>query len=99
MTHRKLVDLHNDQMQGVIKAGTMKNYKGTAIYVKKFLDRSYPARDIYLKDVNYQFITAFEFYIRNNPIKKECPFTNNGTMKNLERLKKMLIGEFVTVVR
>lgn len=91
MTLRKLVDTHNELMKTVIKPGTMKNYNSTAIYVRKFLDRSYPSRDIYLKDVNYQFITAFEFYIRNNPIKPECPCTTNGTMKNLERLKKMLI--------
>jgi integrase len=91
MTLRKLVEPHNQQMEGVIKPGTTKNYRGTAIYVYKFLDRTYPARDIYLKDINYQFITAFEYYIRNNPIKKECPCTNNGAMKNLERLKKILL--------
>ncbi len=91
MTLRKLVDLHNQQMEGIIKPGTMKNYRGTAIYVRKFLDRTYPARDIFLKDINYQFITAFEYFIRNNPIKKESPCTNNGAMKNLERLKKILL--------
>jgi integrase/recombinase XerD len=91
MTLWKLVESHNAQMKSVVKPGTMKNYNGTAIYIRKFLDRSYPARDIYLKDINYQFITAFELYIRNNPIKPECPCTNNGTMKNLERLKKMLL--------
>jgi hypothetical protein len=91
MTLRKLVDLHNEQMKTVVKPGTMKNYFGTATYVRKFLDRNYPTRDIYLKEVNYQFITAFEYYIRNNPIKPECPCSTNGTMKNLERLKKMLL--------
>ncbi|MDO6430935.1 phage integrase SAM-like domain-containing protein [Flavitalea sp. BT771] len=91
MTLRKLVELHNQHMEGVIKPGAMKNYRGTAMYVRKFLDRTYPAKDIHLKDINYQFITAFEYYIRNNPIKKECPCTNNGAMKNLERLKKILL--------
>ena len=29
-------------------------------------------------------------YIRNNPLKAGDPCTNNGTMKHLERLKKMV---------
>src|SRR5258708_11813877 len=94
MTLWKLVESHNELMKTVVKPGTMKNYNSTAIYIRKFLNRSYPARDIYLKDINYQFITTFESYIRNNPIKPECPCTNNGTMKNLERLKKMLLWAF-----
>jgi hypothetical protein len=40
--------------------------------------------------LTHQFITGFEFYIRNNPLKSGDPCTNNRTMKHLERLKKMV---------
>ena len=70
--------------------GTLKNYFSTAKYLKNFLKKKYNASDIYLNDLKYEFITAFEYFLRNNPIRKNDPCTNNGTMKHLERLKKMV---------
>ncbi len=90
MTLCKLVDMHNEMMKPVLKRGTLKNYFSTAIYLRRFLAIKFPAGDISLDELNYQFITGFEFYIRNNPIKEGDPCTNNGTMKHLERLKKMV---------
>jgi len=90
MTLCKLVDMHNDMMKTVLEKGTLKNYFSTAIYIKKFLSHRYQVQDMNLEDLNYAFITGFEFYIRNNPIKAGDPCTNNGTMKHLERLKKMV---------
>jgi hypothetical protein len=80
--------MHNDLMKSVLKRGTLKNYFSTAIYLRKFLAKKSPSGDIRLEDLNYAFITGFEFYIRNNPLKSGDPCTNNGTMKHLERLKK-----------
>lgn len=51
---------------------------------------AYPAKDIYLRQLKYEFITGFEHYIRTTPIKANDPCTNNGTMKHLERLRKMV---------
>ena len=82
--------MHNDMMESVLKRGTMKNYYSTAIYIRRFLAKKSPAGDINLEDLNYSFITGLEFYIRNNPLKAEDPCTNNGTMKHLERVKKMV---------
>ena len=90
MTLNRLVALHNEMMGKTLERGTMKNYKSTAIYVKNYMNLKCDAGDIYLKDLTHQFITGFEFYIRNNPIKSGDPCTNNGTMKHLERLKKMV---------
>ena len=90
MTLNKLVASHNEMMQKVLERGTMKNYYSTAIYLKRYMAKKYPSGDIYLKDLSFSFITGFEFYIRNNPLKAEDPCTNNGTMKHLERLKKMV---------
>jgi integrase len=90
MTLNKLVAKHNEMQGKTLEWGTMKNYKSTAIYLRNYILSKYDAEDIYLKDLTHQFITGFEFYIRNNPLKAEDPCTNNGTMKHLERLKKMV---------
>lgn len=48
-------------------------------------------QDIFLKQLNYRFIVDFEQYLRNfKPKKKRKTCTTNGTMKHLERLKKMV---------
>jgi integrase len=90
MTLNRLVGLHNEMMGKTLEPGTMKNYKSTAIYLRSYMNLKYDAGDIYLKDLTYQFITSFEWYIRNNPLKAGDPCNNNGTMKHLERLKKMV---------
>jgi hypothetical protein len=90
MTLNRLVAQHNEMQGKTLERGTMKNYKSTAIYLRNYMLSKYDAGDIYLKDLTHQFITGFEFYIRNNPLKTGDPCTNNGTMKHLERLKKMV---------
>jgi len=90
MTLNGLVARHNEMMGKVLEWGTMKNYHSTALYLKKYLSLKYDAGDVFLKDLTFQFITNFEWYVRNNPLKPEDPCTNNGTMKHLERLKKMV---------
>ena len=90
ITLDRLVALHNEMMEKVLEPGTMKNYRSTAIYLKKYMSLKYDAGDIYLKDLTYPFISGLELYIRINPIKAGDPCTNNGTMKHLERLKKMV---------
>lgn len=85
-----VVSQHNTMMQQVLKKGSMKNYLTTERYLKLFLSKQLKTGDVLLKDLAYEFITAFEFYIRTQPMKESDPCTNNGTMKHLERLKKMV---------
>jgi transposase len=90
MTLNRLVVMHNEMLGKTLERGTMKNYKSTSIYIRNYLNLKYDAGDIYLKDLSHEFITGFEYYVRNNPLKTGDPCTNNGTMKHLERLKKMV---------
>ena len=85
-----LASHHNNMMKAILKKGSMKNYYTTEKYLKQFLKKNYHKGDILLKDLGYEFITAFEFFIRSHPVKKNDPCTNNGTMKHLERLKKIV---------
>jgi integrase/recombinase XerD len=52
-------------MKGVLAPGTLKNYFTTKKYVDILLKKRFKTNDIYLSDLNHQFITEFEFFLRN----------------------------------
>ena len=80
----QLVTYHNKSMVKILKPGTLKNYDTTESYIKKFLLKKFNS-DIYLKQINYSFILEFELYLQSiNGL------NNNGLMKHMERLKKLL---------
>ncbi len=86
-----LVDYHNTTMKTVLKFGTLKNYYTTERYIKRFLKARIKSSDMYLKQLSYSFIIDFEQYLRKGPsINKRQPLNNNGVMKHLERLKKLM---------
>ena len=92
--HKTLLDLvtyHNENMLGVLKIGTLKNYYTTENYLKRFLVFEKKTNDIFLKQIRYSFIIDFEQFLRKgNTIQKSKPLGNNGIMKHLERLKKLM---------
>lgn len=87
----ELVEYHNKTMISILKPGTMKNYYTTEKYLKEFLAIKFQREDIFLSELNYKFITEFEVFIKTySPFKDGKICSNNGTMKHLERLKKMV---------
>jgi len=90
-TLRELIGYHNSNMVRVLKAGTMKNYYTTEKYLYLFLTKKRKVNDIYLKQVNFRFISEFEHYLRDyKNSKKQYSMGNNGVMKHLERFKKII---------
>ncbi|MCB0496162.1 MAG: site-specific integrase [Cyclobacteriaceae bacterium] len=85
-----LVNYHNTEMKSELTEGTLKNYRSTERYLKKFLKDKLKTTDIYLQELNYNFIKSFERYIRNNPLQENSPCNQNGIMKHMERLSKMV---------
>lgn len=92
--HKTLMDLvtyHNENMAGVLRQGTLKNYYTTENYLKRFLVKKKKTTDIYLKHLKYSFIIDFEQYLRKGPsLQNSNPLNNNGVMKHLERLRKLM---------
>lgn len=85
-----LVKYHNTRMDENLKWGTLKNYKTTQKYIEKFLTKKYKQTDIYLSELNYKFITDFEYFLRKHkPVDHQKPMGNNTVMKHIERLRKM----------
>ena len=90
-TLTQLIAYHNSNMITVLKFGTMKNYYTTEKYLNRFLKQKLKLNDIYLKPLNYRFICDFEQFLRAyKNKKKQLILSNNGVMKHLERLKKMI---------
>ncbi len=90
-TLNELVEYHNSHMDLNLKWGTLKNYHTTAKYIILFLNKIMKRNDIFLSELNYKFITDFEYYLRKHkPTDHQRPMHNNAVMKHLERLKKMV---------
>ncbi|GAB4510283.1 MAG: site-specific integrase [Allomuricauda sp.] len=90
-TLMELIQYHYESQKGKLRPGTMKNYYGTEKYLKRFLDHTRRLQDIDLKRLNYKFIIDFENYLIHGPdLQKGKKCTNNGAMKHLERLRKMV---------
>jgi site-specific recombinase XerD len=90
-TLSKLVEHHNKEQGQLLEWGTMKNYYTTQKYLVEFLKERHKTSDKYLSELNYKFITDFEYYLRNRkPEKGQKKLATNGLMKHLERFCKMV---------
>jgi len=87
----KLMEYHNTNLKGSLSWGTMKNYFTTQKYLQNFMKKRYNITDIYLSELTFKFITEFEMFLRNHkPIDHQRRLSNNGVMKHIERLRKMI---------
>jgi site-specific recombinase XerD len=90
-TLSRLVEYHNETAKTVLKWSTLKHYSVTQRYLTKFLDQQFKTSDIYLHEINFKFIQDFETFLRNHkPKDHQKPLNNNGVMKHIIRLKKMI---------
>ena len=90
-TLMELIHYHNTEMKSVLTWGTLKNYFTTQKYIEKFLKEKLKTSDVHLAELNYKFITRFESFVKGNRlIKNQKPCDQNGTMKHMERLRKMV---------
>src|SRR5690606_32519275 len=93
-SYKTLIDViehHSTTMGDILKWGTLKNYGATEKYLRDYMvkDHSYP--DIYLKNINYQFITGFEKFLRRQRDKNgKKQLSNNGIMKHMVDILVML---------
>ncbi len=86
-----LIEYHNTHQKEILSLGTIKNYYTTKKHITKFLKEKRRRLDIHLSELNYQFITDFERFLRSHtPTDHRRGLANNGVMKHLERLLKMI---------
>ena len=80
---------HNEQMDRLsgknISKSTAKRYWTCYNHVEQFLNEMYKADDFPLKDIDHQFITKFEYFLKT---KREC--NHNSALKYVNNFKKII---------
>jgi hypothetical protein len=96
--HRSLLELfeyHNNLMMPKLHKDTMKHYRTSQKYLKRFLLEKHKTNDIHLKSLDYAFIIDFEHYLKAyQPNDHQRKISNNTAMKHLQRLRKMVTMAF-----
>ncbi len=95
---KELLDYYKKIWAPKLENGGFKNYKTTIDYAKRFLDFKFKTtQDVYLSQVNMEFMTEFEDYIRNHPMKDSYPCLGNGLGKHLQRFKTIIKWGYKTL--
>ncbi|MEO2081805.1 MULTISPECIES: site-specific integrase [Leeuwenhoekiella] len=90
-TLSELFEYHNSISVTSLSPHTIRHYKVTQRYLKKFLVDKYKTDDIYLTKLDYAFIKNFEFFLKSYvPKDHQKKMGHNTAMKHLQRLRKML---------
>ncbi len=88
---KDIINYHYEDMEGKLKWGTQKNYYTTEKYISKFLLKRYKTTDMYLRELDYNFILKFEKYLRGYvPKDHQRKMGNNTVMKHIERFRKLI---------
>lgn len=89
ITVLQIITEHNQEFKALIgkkySYGSYKNYLTTYNYIGDYIKDQYKRSDIALSEVDYRF--GNEYY---NYLMRSKPCTNNGAVKHLQRLKKVL---------
>ncbi len=80
---------HNDQMDRLsgksISKSTAKRYWTCYNHVEQFIHEVYKADDYRMKDIDHQFITRFEYFLKTE---REC--NHNSALKYVNNFKKII---------
>jgi integrase len=86
----QLIDNAIEKYKAELAPGSLKNYSATRNYVEAFCKAKYKSGNVLLKFLTYAFIDELKTYILTHPLKPNDPCTNNGCMKHMERVKKII---------
>lgn len=85
----EVFEYHNRQFSELVgkeySYGTLKKFKSVLTSLKQFIKWKYKDVDIPIANLNYQFITEYEFYLKT--VQK---VQHNSAMSNIKKLKKIV---------
>ena len=80
---------HNQQVKALVgqefAQGTLQRYETSLKHTINFLQWKYQKTDIDIKSINYEFISAYDFYLI---FVRRC--ANNSTVKYIKNFKKVI---------
>lgn len=90
-TLQELITYHNQFVEKKIHKDTLRSYKTSQKYLFSYVNGLLKTTDLYLKELDYQFLLGFESYLRNyQPTNGQLKIQNNTVMKHIQRLRKMI---------
>ncbi|NIJ45125.1 site-specific recombinase XerD [Wenyingzhuangia heitensis] len=90
-TLQDLVTYHNQIVEKKIHKDTLRSYKTSQKYLFLYINELLKTTDLYLKELDYQFLLGFETYLRSyQPTNGQLKIQNNTVMKHIQRLRKMI---------
>lgn len=88
---QNLIDYHKKKTENTLAKGSIRNFRVTEGYLKKFLANVKKTNDIFLKQMDYKFLCDFETYLSAYwPTGHPRAMGQNTVMKHIQRLRKMI---------
>lgn len=86
-----LLEYHNRKIENTLAPGTIRNFGITENYINRFLKNNLKTTDVYLRQLNYKFISDLEMFLVNYyPKGHPKAMSHNTVMKHLQRLRKII---------
>lgn len=90
-TLKDIMKYHSSKIENTLAPGTIRNFGITENYIFKFLNKKKKTSNIYLKQLNYEFLTDFEIYLSNLlPAGHPKALSHNTIMKHIQRFRKIV---------
>ncbi|WP_430905713.1 site-specific integrase [Maribacter sp. 2-571] len=88
---RDVFKYHNDKMGSKLARKTLCHYKTSQKYILEYIKAEYNKEDMYLQDLDYEFVLGFESFLRSyQPRHYQGSIGNNAVMKHIQRLRRMV---------
>ena len=86
-----LFKYHNSIAKDKVTKDTLNHYVTTQNYILEYIESRYKTTDVFLKELDYKFISGFELFLRNYISKgNNKPIGNNTIVKHMQRINKMI---------
>ena len=86
-----IFEYHNDKLGIKLAKKTLCHYKTSQKYIIEYIKSEYDKEDMYLQDLNYEFVIGFESFLRSyHPKHYQGSIGNNAVMKHIQRLRRMI---------
>ena len=80
------IDFHNKQKIPTVSKATLERYETMKMHIQNFMRTHYGKEDIYLYDLNMEFVRSFEGYLR---FVRGC--NHNSTMKYIKNFRTVIL--------
>ena len=88
---KDIFNYHNEKMGVKLAPKTLCHYETSQKYILEYISSEYKSDDIFLQDLDYQFVLGLESFLRSyRPLHYQGKIGNNAIMKHIQRLRRMV---------